>query len=107
MKEVTKESAMKWLDKQIATAKNMAIKFRLDKDTTIEVCNAPTNELHMFRARNVKKLAEFLEVPYEVHDPWCEDYSDHVEVSFMYNGWRIFGIDIREVFYDEKAEVTD
>lgn len=107
MKTVTKEMAQKWLDKQIRTAKSMAIKLNLDKNTVVEICGVPRQELHIYDARIVQKLAEFLELPFEKHDPWHEQYPDNIEISFMYNGWRIFGLATRMEFYNEKTEVTD
>lgn len=106
-KPVTKETAQKWLNKQITAAKSMAIPFNLDKKTVVEVCGVPRRELHIYDARIVQKLAEFLELPFEVHDPWTEDYPDQVEVTFVYNDWRIFGLASRKEFYNEKTENAD
>ena len=106
-KPVTKEMVQKWLDKKIATAKAMATEIRLNDGTTIEMCGVLHNELHIYKAGNVQKLAEFLEIPFEINDPWDERYPDDVEVAFIYKDWRIFGLDNRKEFYHEEAEVTD
>lgn len=110
MKYATKESAMKWLDQQIAAEERRNKRIYLSKDVEIGVCGVattPNEGIHIYQARNAVKLANLIEVEYEIHDPWCEQFTDRIEVQFYYRGWRFHGIDMKEEWENEKAEIAD